>query len=97
MSDLKKIVERLDGLGKNLFNRYGSDIYTYRCILHDIKADILKIDVTHSSLQFKEKEETDFEIWKEQYRDCKCNEVYYYEGNEYNLNEMSLTYKELND
>ena len=57
MSDLKKIVERLDGLGKTLFNRYGTDSYTDRCILDDIKADILKINVTHSSLQLPYKDD----------------------------------------
>ena len=42
----------------------------------------------------KDKEVLSFEDWKESYRDCKCNNVYYYKGNEYNLFEIKYIFIE---
>lgn len=88
MEDLKKIIERLDELGTKLYKDLGSRSYTHRCVLHDIKADLSKIDFISSSLLLKDRYTSEFEEWLQyQQKDIKFDK--------YILNDTYLTKEQM--
>lgn len=45
MDKIKEIEQRLSDLGFSLNEKFGSDSYKERCLIHDIKADLLKLEI----------------------------------------------------
>tara|TARA_R110002111_G_scaffold47230_1_gene84533 strand:+ start:109 stop:402 length:294 start_codon:yes stop_codon:yes gene_type:complete len=62
MDKIKEIEQRLSDLGFSLNEKFGSDSYKERCLIHDIKADLLKIDFIGSSLQLENLKVDRFEV-----------------------------------
>ena len=81
MDKIKEIEQRLSDLGFSLNEKFGSDSYKERCLIHDIKADLLKIDFIGSSLQLKEKENIDFEDYIKQFDERTIDNELFYETN----------------
>ena len=44
MTELELIIQDLDGIGTELFNKYGAESYNIRCKLHDIKDQLKAIN-----------------------------------------------------
>ena len=92
MEEINIIISKIeDNLGECYSYQNGDDVDLKKDLIKDLKKQLILSGVVNP---LKDKKAISFEEWNEQFREFRSNEIYYYRGSEYNLNEIRQSYDE---